>query len=122
MNQWLNSGTEKQRIHRLVSLGVEHDTALLAVSERDIEWLPVRSKSENETAVLFFPCGAMNSAYLYVLKTVDNGDDVLVHHACEGHGTGFVQQNFNVLAVRSGKLKLVLENRRSHRRVADGWP
>jgi hypothetical protein len=45
-------------------------------------------------------------------------DDVLVHHACEGHGTGIVQQNLNVFAVSSGKFKLVLNTEE----VIDAWP
>jgi hypothetical protein len=34
-----------------------------------------------------------------------------VHHNCVEHGTGFVQQNFGVFIVRSGKLKLVLDSK-----------
>jgi hypothetical protein len=147
MNQWLNSGTEKQRIHRLVSLGVERETAELAVSERDIRWRPIRSESQHEFALLFLPCNGLAAAYLYLSEKADTGwhitdrfgfdchyddsvsfetvalrnpevDDVLVHHACEGHGTGIVQQNLNVLAVNSEKLKLVLNTEE----VIDAWP
>jgi hypothetical protein len=36
-------------------------------------------------------------------------DDVLVHNANEGHGTGVSWQHFKVLAVAEGKLKVVLD-------------
>jgi len=138
MAGWLNSGTEKQRAHKLVSLGVEDEMARLAVFDRDIEWVPIRTDSQNEAAIMFFPCGAMYGASLYVLKNADRGwqvtsrvgfdchydesvsveaksirkpnvDDILVHHECEEHGTGFVQQNSNVFAVGSGKFRRLLD-------------
>lgn len=138
MGDWLNRGTEKQRVHKLVSLGVEDEMARSAVFDRDIEWRPIRTESQNETAIMFFPCGAMYGASLYVLKNADKGwhvtnrvgfdchydgsvsveaksirkpnvDDILVHHECEEHGTGFVRQDFNVFAVTSGKFRRLLD-------------
>jgi hypothetical protein len=138
MKQWLNTGTEKQRVHKLASLGVADEMARSAVFERDIEWMRIRTESQNETAIMFFPCGAMYGASLYVLRNSYKGwhvtnrvgfdchydqsvsveaksvrkpnvDDILVHHECEEHGTGFVQQDFNVFAVSSGKLRLLLD-------------
>lgn len=138
MEDWVNSGTEKQRVHKLVSLGVADERARSAVFDRDIEWIPIRTESQNETAIMFFPCGAMYGAFLYVLRNADKGwhvtnrvgfdchydesvsveaksirkpnvDDILVHHECEEHGTGFVQQDFNVFAISSGKLRLLLD-------------
>jgi hypothetical protein len=150
MNRWLNSGTGKQRIHRLVSLGVEGEIAELAASERGhIKWRPIRSQSQVGLALLFLPCNGLAAAFLYLSEKTATGwhttdhfgfdchyddsvsfetaalrnpdvDDVLVHHECEGHGTGIVQQNFNVFAVSSGKFKLVLNTEEIIN--ANGWP
>jgi hypothetical protein len=137
MTQWLNIGTSEERVQKLVSLGVEREAAETAVFEQNIEWQPIRSGSRHELAILFLPCNGLAAAYLHLLERTDNGwrvssragfdchydqsvsfetaplrkpniDDVLVHHECEERGTGIVQQNFNVFAVSSGRLKLVL--------------
>jgi hypothetical protein len=137
MSQWLNTGTDKERVQKLVSLGVGRDAAELADFSEEIVWLPVRSESRHEMAILFTPCGAEYLASLHLLENAQNGwhvtdstgfdchyddsvsveiasvrntnvDDVFVHNECEEHGTGFVQQNFNVFAIKSGKLKLAL--------------
>ena len=136
MKEWLNSGTEKDRVQKLVSLGVERETAELAGGE-EVEWRPIRSESHREVAILFLPCGALYAAFLHLLEKTDQGwrvtdsvgfdchydesvsfetaplrspnfDDVLVHHECEEHGTGFVQQNLNVFAIVSSRFKLIL--------------
>ncbi|HEX7285809.1 MAG TPA: hypothetical protein VF532_06475 [Candidatus Angelobacter sp.] len=136
MDHWLNAGTEQERIHKLVSLGFAEDEAQLAVQDL-VQWQPIRSESRHGLAILFVPCGGLASASLYLLERGDRGwhvkdsvgfdchyddsvsfetvplrnsnvDDVLVHHECEGHGTGILQQNFNVFIVTSGKFKIVL--------------
>jgi hypothetical protein len=100
-------------------------------------------------ALLFMPCGALSSSFLYTLKRTDHGwrvadevgfdchyddsvsfevaslrspdvDDVLVHHECEGHGTGFVQQDFNVFVIVSSRFKLVLNTKEIVKE--SGWP
>jgi hypothetical protein len=139
MRLWLNTGTEEQRIQRLVALGVEPETADHATSsiEPMVLWWSVRSESRQQYAILFLPC-SFDSAHLYLMQGTgedwhtsdrvefdchyDNSvsvdispirrptvDDVLVHHVSEGHGTGFSQQNFKVLLVSEGKLKIVLD-------------
>jgi hypothetical protein len=103
-----------------------------------IQWHSVRSDSTALSAMLFLPCNGMGGANLFALKkgtegwrTTDrvgfdchyddtvsmeiaqihdpNRDEVLIHHACQEHGTGFVQQNYNVFSVAQGKLKLRLD-------------
>jgi hypothetical protein len=136
MTAWLNTGTQQEREAKFVSLGMKRESADLAASD-EVVWQPVRSDSERELALLFHPCGALSTASLHLL-TRANGrwhvvqsvgfdchyddsvsfqlsslrspkiDDVVVHHECEGHGTGFVQQNLNVFAIKSGRLQLVL--------------
>jgi hypothetical protein len=34
----------------------------------------------------------------------------MIHHACDGHGTGFLQQNFIVVTVAGDKFKTELES------------
>lgn len=139
MKLWLNAGTQEQRLQRLVALGVEREAADQATSsiEPTIQWWPVRSESQQQYAVLFLPC-SLDSAYLYLMRGTGEDwhpsdraefdchyddsvsvelspirmpkvDDVLVHHASEGHGTGFSQQNFKVFVVSEGRLKIVLD-------------
>lgn len=139
MREWLNAETKEERIRRLVSLGVERETAdeITSSIEHTVEWLPIRSEKAQEYAILFLPCG-LDLANLYLMKR-DGGnwqvsdhveldchydgtvsveispirkstlDEVLVHHAGEGHGTGLSQQNFKVFDVVNGKLKVVLD-------------
>jgi hypothetical protein len=140
MDEWLNIGTDKERVQHLVALGVEHDAAESFVSlpaNHYVEWKPIRTESRRDHAILFLPC-SLDSAYLYVLvndgtdwRVTDHLDldchyddsvsiesamirkfgveDLLVHHASEGHGTGFSQQNFKVFTVADGNLKPVLD-------------
>jgi hypothetical protein len=136
MQKWLNTGTKEERVDKIVSLGVEQEPAELAVDD-EVEWRVIRSETHQEMALLFMPCNGLSSSLLYLLKGTDQGwrvadevgfdchydesvsfevaslrspkvDDVLVHHECEGRGTGFVQQNFNVFAIVSSRFKLVL--------------
>jgi len=140
MGKWLNSGGHEERMQKLVSLGIERDEADLAAYDDDFVWRKIRSESAREAAVLFLPCGAESSASIHLVENRDgkwrvtdgagfdchyddsvsfevaalrtpNADDVLVHHNCVEHGTGFVQQNFSVFVVRSGRLKLVLDSK-----------
>jgi hypothetical protein len=137
MKQWLNAGNDKERTQKLVSLGIKREEAELAVGDT-VEWRVVRSEPRHKLAIMFAPCGGLDSAYLYLFQSSEHGwhvtdsksfdchydesvsietaplrgpdtDDVLVHHECEGHGTGYVEQHFNVFAVDSLKLKLVLD-------------
>jgi hypothetical protein len=139
MRVWLNTGTGEQKMQRLVTMGVGPEAAeVVAISSGpEVEWLPLHTKSDKQLAVLFIPCSG-DSAFAYLMKQAANdwqaadhvgfdchydgsvwlevaaivkkaAEDVLVHHACVSHGTGFVQQDFQVLAVRHDKLKSVLD-------------
>jgi hypothetical protein len=136
MGRWLNTGTDQERVEKLVSLGVNRRQAQYVVGLK-VKWQPLRSEPPGELAIIFLPCGNLDSAFVDLLERTDqawhfadsaefdchydnsvsvetkplrnpNVDDVLVHHECEVHGTGLLQQNFNVFAVVSSKLKLVL--------------
>jgi hypothetical protein len=140
MSKWLNTGSHDERTQKLVSLGIRRGEADLAPYDEDFVWRRIRSESEREVAVLFLPCGGMFSASIHVVENRNgrwhvtdsagfdchydesvsfevaalrnpDSDDVLVHHNCVEYGTGFVQQNFGVFIVRSGKLKLVLDSK-----------
>lgn len=148
MEGWLNTGTDADRVQKMVSLGVKQESAELAVGDK-VKWRVIRSESRQENALLFIPCGAVSSSFLYLLVSTGHSwrvadevdfdchyddsvsfdaaslrsadvDDVLVHHECEGHGTGFVQQNFNVFVIVSSKFKLVLNTKEIIK--ASGWP
>jgi hypothetical protein len=107
-----------------------------SVEEVSLQWKPIKSVGSNKTALLVLPCAAgSDSAYLYALtsdgntwRVTDSSDfdchydmevavgvesirspafqEILVHRACTGHGTGFLKQDFEVFAVANGKLKL----------------
>jgi hypothetical protein len=138
MNQWLNTGTDKERTQKLVSLGIKPDEADLAMGD-SVRWVAVRGKPRRKVAVLFVPCGGLHTAAVYLLTLGDHGwqvndsvgfdchyddsvsfktaplrrpdvDDVLIHHECESHGTGFVQQNFDVYAIDSSQFKRILDS------------
>jgi hypothetical protein len=99
--------------------------------------MPIRTGSPQQDAILFIPC-ILDSAHIYLLANkgeywhvtdlekpdchYDGSvsieiapvrspgiDEILVHHAGAGHGTGISQQDFNVFAVSSEKLRLELE-------------
>ena len=140
MDKWLNSGSHEERMQKLVSLGIERDVAELASYDDDFVWRRIRTKSAQQAAVLFLPWGGMFSASIHLVENRNgkwhvtdsagfdchydgsvsfevaalrnpDAEDLLVHHNCVEHGTGFVQQNFSVFVVRSGKLKLVLDSK-----------
>jgi hypothetical protein len=148
MNRWLNTGSEKERTQKLISLGIRDDQARLAAGE-DVQWRPIRSESQSGLAVLFVPCGSFEESGLYLLEEGNKGwhvedrtgfdchyddsvsismasvrtpnvDDILVHHECEERGTGYLEQHFNVLVVESGKFKIILNVKEVVNE--SGWP
>lgn len=100
-----------------------------------VKWQAVREDPRQRTALMFLPCHVgWDSAYLYALSrdekawhTTDHAemdchyddavsfevnwirnpgrDEILVHHACVGHGTGYLEQQFSVFSLEDGKLK-----------------
>jgi hypothetical protein len=97
-------------------------------------WQTARAGAHQRFAVLFLPChGGGDTAYLYILarqervwhatdhieadchydnsvsfETVSirdpNRDEILLHHACAGHGTGILFQDFQVYIPSHDKL------------------
>jgi hypothetical protein len=147
MEEYLNTGSDAERVQKLLSLGAKRESAELASGE--LKWRDIRTDSPQGMALLFAPCGALYASFLYLLKSTDHGwrivddvgfdchydnnvsfevvslrrpnvDDMLVHHECEEHGTGFVKQNFNVFAIVSSKFRLVLNTEEIVK--ASGWP
>lgn len=103
-----------------------------------IQWKTVNSESKEHLAALFLPCIGNDVAYLFAMQKANdawqvtdregfdchydatvsmeiarihdpNRDEVLIHHVGGGHGTGFVQQNYNVFSIAQGKLKIRLD-------------
>ena len=131
----LNSGTDAERATLLSGMGVSTEIvdAYKSDSQRpQLTWLTLQSATRPNSALLFLPC-RLDSAYLYLMKQTDSGWRVVdrsefdchydgsvsistvpgrqlifVHRAGEGHGTGFMQQNFKVIDVADGKLRVVL--------------
>ena len=102
------------------------------------KWVFARTGATSRVGVLFLPCDWSEVAYIFVLqnsggkwRTTDqaefdchyddsvsmevvrirnpNLDEILVHHACGGHGTGYLEQNFNIFNPVRGKLDAELE-------------
>lgn len=102
------------------------------------KWAFARTGLKSRVGVLFLPCNWADSAYLYlvpynagawritdqqeldchydnsasveVVQVRDpNRDEILIHHACNGHGTGYLEQSFTVFLPTQGKLKAELE-------------
>jgi len=148
MKQWLNTGNDKERAEKLLSLGVGSEEAELAIGDK-VEWRTIRGEANRRLAIMFAPCGGLDAAYLYLLQRTDQGwhvtdssgfdchydenvsietaqlrgpdaDDVVVHHECVGHGTGYLEQHLNVFAVDSLRLKLILDTEEILK-VSD-WP
>ena len=136
---WLNEARGKELVQQLVGLGIQPDVAGLAAisSEPELLWLSIHTEPNQKLAVLFIPCVG-DLAYAYLMRHIGDewkaadydsfdchyddsvslevatlankhAQDVLVHHACVSHGTGFVQQDFQVLTIRDGKFKGVLD-------------
>jgi hypothetical protein len=139
MVEWLNSGKKQERTERLVSLGVERDIATEFTQTKDVSlrWNPLHTVTGQKAAILFLPC-VRDNAYLYLMEQENTIwrvtdfekpdchydmsvsveiapirnpalDEVLVHHVCEGHGTGYSQQDFEIYSVAHGRLKQVLD-------------
>jgi hypothetical protein len=100
--------------------------------ESEIGWFPIHG-SKYPTVVLFLPCQDGNDgAYLYLLSqrsgkwsSVDStvadchykgavtielapvfsrsADALLLHHSCEGHGTGYAEHHLFIFDLRSGR-------------------
>ena len=152
MEQWLEGESPEQTAQRLQSLGVDKSAAegLKQSQHKFVQWKHVQTATLKQFAVLFLPC-ASDTAYLYLLaedeaqwRVIDQRqldchydlnvsvevasihnssmDEVMVHHACEGHGTGYLQQNFSVLAVVNGKFKTELETEEALNVSREGRP
>jgi len=135
MENWINFGGKT--VDRLMDLGVEKKIA--ESIQMFVKWQAIREVEGQRTALMFLPCHAgWDSAYLYVLSrekgtwlTTDHAemdchydndvslevnwirdpgrDEILIHHACAGHGTGYLEQNLSVFTVSAEKLKSELE-------------
>ena len=98
------------------------------------KWKTGRAGAHERYAILFLPCHLTHdTADLYALSRQENAwhvsdqieldchyddsvsfqtisirdpsrDEVLVHHACAGRGTGYLEQHFSVFSVVNGKL------------------
>jgi hypothetical protein len=138
MNLWLNEGNDQQRADKFVSLGIPDEVAspIRSGAIDEVVWQPVRIGSTSKAAILFRPC-SLSTAYLYLLTqeeswqvkdqasfdchyddsvSVDvdwvadpNRDELLVHHACVGHGSGYLQQNFKVLSIVRAKFQETMD-------------
>ncbi|HWG21418.1 MAG TPA: hypothetical protein VG225_12880 [Terracidiphilus sp.] len=102
------------------------------------EWQYARAEGVGSFALLFLPCDWTELAHLYAMNwsgkrwhATDNiemdchyddsvsfevgsirsprSDEVIVHHSCEGHGTGYLEQEIQVLAIRNGKFATELK-------------
>jgi hypothetical protein len=139
MDDWLNYGTDKERIQKLVELGVPLDMSRLTVdSDSSIDWLSLRSAGSSRQAILSLGCNGLAGAAIYLADKVsgkwrvvdhlgldchyDNStsvelasikdqasDEVLVHHDCIGRGTDYLEQHFYVLAVQGDRFRKELE-------------
>lgn len=117
-----------------------------------VKWENVRGGTGRRLGLVFLPCDAGSQlAYLYVLQRKEKAwhvkdhaefdcrydynvsfetiwvrnpdiDEILVHHACGGHGTGYLEQNFSIFAVVNGKLKEELETEEVLREFPPGDP
>jgi hypothetical protein len=104
-----------------------------------IRWQTAHANAHERYGLLFLPCHvAWDYAYIFTLTRQGTGwhvsdsarldchydqsvsyetlwirdrdrDEILVHHACGGHGAGYLEQDFSVFAVSNGKLKEELE-------------
>jgi hypothetical protein len=112
-----------------------------------------RTGTNRRAAVLFLPCiPFLQTAYLYLLAPDDHAwkvsdkleldchyddnvsfeidsiidpqrDEIEIHHACGGHGTGYLEQNFSVYSVAVKKFKLEMETDEVlHEHPAGGSP
>jgi len=121
-------GVERSIAESFIS-AIEDDESVWA------RWQTVRAGPRQRFGILFLPChSGGDTAYLYALARQEkvwhvtdqiqldchyddnvsfeitwirdpNRDEVLVHHACAGHGGGYLEQDFSVFAVSDGNLK-----------------
>ena len=133
MDNWLNNGPDKERIQKLVELGISSDTATLTIdSESSLNWLSLRNPDPNQQAILFLGCNGLEGASVWVVgkksghwHVTDSlgldchyddstsvelawirdpaSDEIFVHHDCGDRGTGYFDQHFQVLAIDRGK-------------------
>jgi hypothetical protein len=104
----------------------------------NVQWTTFRDGTQAHFAVLFLPCTWFQRAYLYAVGQIDgiwgvtdraildchyddsvstgvdrirdsNRDEIVVHHTCAGHGTGYLEQDLNIFTLAHGKLKVELE-------------
>src|ERR1700719_898146 len=79
MEEYLNSGTDEERVQKILSLGAKRESAELASGDQ-MKWRVIRSAPHQEMALLFTPCGSLYASFLYLLKNTDHGwrvvDDV----------------------------------------------
>lgn len=117
-----------------------------------VRWKTARAGTHERLGLLFLPCHAgSDTAYLYTLTRREElwhaadhmemdchyddsvsfesasirdpkRDEILVHHACAGHGTGYLEQDFSVFAVSRAKLKEELETEEVLRIYRVGGP
>lgn len=151
MQEWVNEGTATQRVDRLVALGVDRAAARTVVHPQptDLEWQPLAGQ-RTPTAALFIPC-AGDDANLFLLQRTNGNwhvsdkttfdchydesvsielravrnpgvDELLVHHACDGHGAGYVEQHLRVFAISHGKLKQELDTEEVVKSYPPGEP
>jgi hypothetical protein len=102
------------------------------------DWAFPRTEVASRVGILFLPCSWTDSAYLYILQNTSgawritdqsqfdchydaavsmelvpvrdpNRDEIIIHRACGGRGTGYLEQSFSVLLPLRGKLKVELE-------------
>jgi hypothetical protein len=135
MEEWLNIGKNEERVERLVSLGVEQEVAaeFTQTTEKSAKWLPIHTEPKQKNVMLFLPC-FFDNAHLYLLAYKNKTwhitdfekpdchydmsvsvevapirnpafDEVLMHHAGAGHGTGISVQDFEVFDIANGKFK-----------------
>lgn len=108
-----------------------------SVSVPSVNWKSLHTGELTRSAVLFISCDWTSSAHLYLMQDSGgiwhvadqieadchyddsvafeligirnpNRDEILLHHVCEGRGTGYLKQSFSVLLPIRGKLKEVL--------------
>lgn len=102
------------------------------------KWADLASMAGTDRALIFLPCSSLDRAYIYLMAkqtgrwsitdwnsfdchydesvafTVEHLrsshiDEIFVHHACEGHGTGYLQQDFFIFEARNGKLREIMD-------------
>lgn len=132
VDRLISLGVERRIAESINSAPTDEGTAF-------VTWKTARIGAKERSGLLFLPCHAgWDSAYLFALARQDKSwlvtdhlemdchyddsvsfevarirdpdhDEVLVDHACAGHGTGYLEQHFSVFTLSGGKLKNELE-------------